>query len=416
MGDEPLDPNIVDDVHNAWIHVDADAWRRARAEHGQRRESGLNGPLDGLSVGIKDNMHVADMPTTHGSGAFADAGVAEADADVVARLRAAGVAIVGKTHMTELACGTTGENAHFGQAHNPLDRDRHPGGSSSGSAIAVAAGHVPLALGSDTGGSIRIPASACGVVGLKPTFGRVSNRGMSVCAHPLDHIGPIAASVELAAHALDAMQRDEWPAVEIDASAAPSLTVGRLTGDFLERCDAGTRAAFDDALEVVRSLGCRVVDIDLGLDTDEVSDRANVLSRDLLDSFGPLLDDHARAAMDAEALHWLDLYASVSDADRAEGLAEQSRLRTVVAAAHAAADVFVCPTQRTAPCLIAEAAHQPRSLRAGNVDLFDMTGQPALTLPVGLVDGMPFGLQLAGRVGDDATVLSLAAALESATP
>ncbi|MFT7647490.1 MAG: aspartyl-tRNA(Asn)/glutamyl-tRNA(Gln) amidotransferase subunit A [Candidatus Poriferisodalaceae bacterium] len=231
-------PELTDvrDQFNAFLQLDPEGIAGAIEASLRRAAAGESlGPLDGLSVAIKDNLDVAGMATRHGSTIFDDEPAASRDAPVVARLRAAGAAILGKTRMTELACGTDGLNTHFGNAHNPWNPDHHTGGSSSGSAVAVASGLVPLALGSDTGGSTRIPAAACGVVGLKPSFGRVPTLGMGVCARKLDHIGVIASSVPLALQALvaiedagggeSAMLRSRLPASELACSPATFSTV-----------------------------------------------------------------------------------------------------------------------------------------------------------------------------------------------
>ena len=251
-------PDEMDDPYNCFRRVDHDEWNRT----------------NGIAVGIKDSIDVAGMRSLHGSVLFADAPPPTADATVVARLRAAGARIVGKTNMTELACGTDGRNIHFGHILNPLDTARHSGGSSCGSAAAVAAGLVPLALGSDTGGSIRVPAAACGVVGLKPTYGRVPNDGMSVCSTHMDHIGPIASTVDLARWCLDVIEDDGWDHVTRDPA---SLTIGVLQGPFVDTCSDDVSAAFDSAIAALENISTQVVGVDLQIDLDASVEQAAVL-------------------------------------------------------------------------------------------------------------------------------------------
>jgi len=383
----------IDDPFNCFREIDGDAWAAT----------------DGIAVGVKDSMDVIGMRSLHGSPLFADDPAADSDATVVARLRAAGARIVGKTHMTELACGTTGLNAHFGDVQNPLAPERHAGGSSAGSAAAVAAGLVPLALGSDTGGSIRVPAAVCGVVGLKPTFGRVPNDGMSVCSRHLDHIGPIAASVDLARWCLDVISDEGWSRITKPPS---ELTVGVLQGDFIGACEPDVVAAFETAAAELEALGATVVDLDLGIDLEAMVEHATVLSRDLFDAYGERISSAPEGTVGTELRTWADIYRTTDDATYEAALDEQRRLRSVVADKMRTVDVLLCPTMRTGVCLRSEAEAQPRDLRTGNLELFDMTGQPSLTIPWGLDrNGMPLGLLLSGRMGEDHLLLDLADAV-----
>ncbi len=402
---------------NHFVAIDHDGFAAVQGAAAERARQGRRlGPLDGIAVGVKDNMDVRGMTTGHGSAVFAGGSVATADATAVARLRATGAAILGKTHMTELACGTDGINPFLGDARNPRNPDHHPGGSSSGSAIAVATGDVALALGSDTGGSIRVPAAACGVVGLKPTYGRVSNVGMGVCAAPLDHIGPIASSVAVAAHGLRAMQNPGWSTTAVPAVDIAGLTTAVLIGDFVDQCSPDTMAAFEQAVAVIESLGCTVRELDLGIDLEETDDHANVLGRDLLDAFGPQLATAPPGSLSPELAYWLALFEQVSDNDYRAALSERDRVTAVVSDHQRDIDVLLCPTIRAGASTLAAVAHEDRSVRTGNLTLFNMTGQPSLTVPFGqATTGLPLGLLLTGRGGEDETVLALGAAFEAAT-
>lgn len=376
-----------------------------------------SGALVGVQVGVKDNIDVAGMPTGNGSALFAEASPAERDAEAVAQLRAAGAVIVGKTHMTELACGTDGRNPFLGDAQNPYDPAHHAGGSSSGSAVAVASGLVDVALGSDTGGSIRVPAAACGVVGLKPTFGRVLNDGMSVGAIPLDHIGPIAADVDLARVTLQVMQRPEWPA----ADALPPVTalrVGVLGGPFLDDCTNEVLNTFGEALHLIEGLGVGLYDIDVGdmaIDLRATDDHANVLGRDLFAAFGDRISAAPSGVVGAELQYWHELYASVTDDMYDAALAEQRRVTVATAEAMRQIDLWVCPSMRAATSTLADVATEEREVRTGNLALFNMTGQPSLTMPFGTAaNGLPLGLLITGRWSEDELVLAFAAAIERA--
>lgn len=391
---------------NPFVHV---------GEHGDRVAAPtVGGMLDGVRVAVKDNIDVAGMPTGNGSALFATTVPAEADADVVAQLRAASAVIVGKTHMTELACGTDGRNRFLGDAQNPHNPAHHAGGSSSGSAVAVASGVVDVALGSDTGGSIRVPAAACGVVGLKPTFGRVSNTGMSVGAACLDHIGPISATVDGAAKMLRIVQRPEWPAPDA-LPPVSALRVGMLAGEFLDECTAEVKASFDDALELIAGLGADLRAVDLGIDLRATDAHANVLGRDLFDAFGDRIAAAPSGVVGDELLHWNALYDSVTDEAYDAAMEEQRRVTVLTAEAMRATDLWVCPTMRAATSTLAAVATEEREVRTGNLALFNMTGQPSLTLPFGSAsNGLPLGLLITGRWGEDELVLHLAAAIEAA--
>ena len=234
-----------------------------------------SGPLDGVTVAVKDNISTADVRTTCGS-AMLEGYVPPYDATVVDRLKAAGATVVGKTNMDEFGMGTTTETSAFGPTDNPAAPGRVPGGSSGGSAAAVAAGDADVALGSDTGGSVRCPAAFCGVVGIKPTYGLVSRYGLVAYANSLEQIGPLAPTVEAAAELLDVIagvdERDATtrapPAGAPDSYAdaadgdVDGLTVGVPT-ELLEGVDEGVEAAFEEALEALRDRGATTETVSL---------------------------------------------------------------------------------------------------------------------------------------------------------
>lgn len=416
MNDQELRNAVTEDRYNAFVHVDLEGFDAAKTATAERAAAGaLRSPIDGVAIAVKDNMDVAGMPTGNGSSLFDDDPVAVSDARVVGRLRAAGAAILGKTHMTELACGTSGRNHHLGDALNPVNPEHHPGGSSSGSAIAVAAGLTPIALGSDTGGSIRVPAAACGVVGLKPSFGRVSNVGMSVGARNLDHLGPITSSVPLAAQTLVHVQNPGWPDTSVDPTFTPELKVAVLTGAFLDHCDSDVVASFEQGVRLIEKLCYSVTEVDLGIDLAAADEHANVLGRDLFDVQGARIAAASEGTLGPEFSEWVELYKTISDDDYAAALAEQRRVMAVVAEQQKTVDVLLCPTLRGGASPRASVDDEPRSRRTGNVALFNLTGQPSLTVPFGTAsNGLPLGMLLTGRSGEDEIVLTLGTAFEAA--
>ena len=401
-----------------FITIDREGALRAAGDADERRRRGRSlGPLDGVPVAIKDNLDTAGLRTTFGLGLYADR-VPTADAEVVRRLRREGAVIVAKTNLTELACGTVGHNIHYGDCRNPLDPDRYPGGSSSGSAAAVAAGLVHHAIGTDTGCSVRHPASCCGVVGLKPTFGRTSNDGVSVGARRLDHVGPIAATVRDAADLLSAIQIDgaDDPTRLLDRPAA-GLRVGVLTGEFLSHCRADVLAAHEPVPALLEAQGAVVGEVDLGLDLQAIDDTANVLGTDLFAAYGPLLAAAGRNAVGPDLWRWHDHYAGIDPETYADAITDQVRVTEVIHERMTGWDLLISPTTRTGTGTFTDGAHEPRMARMGNLSVWDLTGQPALTVPFGAcAAGMPLGLQIIGRRDDDARVLQLGAAVERAAP
>ncbi len=410
---------IEQDTNNAFITVDRDGAMAARSASLARRSAGESfGPLDGVPIGIKDCIDTAGLRTTLGSGVFAER-VPTADATVVARLREAGAVIVGKTHCTELCCGTTGLNDWFGEARNPHDPTRYPGGSSSGSAIAVASGLVPVALGSDTSCSIRQPAAACGVVGFKPTFGRVPTDGVSVCSRHLDHVGPIARSVTEAIDVLRVIQDSGWDDLRPGPIERSALRVGVLQGDVLELATPDVVAAFEAGLEVLEASGWRLGRVDLGIDLDGTDDHANTLCADLMEEYGQALRAADPERIGADLRHWLDLFESVDPVMYAAALDAKSHVTRVVEQAFESWDVLLCPTIRKGAGLLTEASAEDREPRVGNCSLWDMTGQPSLTVPLGsdarLTDcnGMPLGLLINAKRGADALALQVGTLVEA---
>jgi aspartyl-tRNA(Asn)/glutamyl-tRNA(Gln) amidotransferase subunit A len=429
---------------NAFTLVARDsALERARAVD---RESG-DGPLRGVPVAIKDNICVRGMPTTAAS-RILEGYRPPYDATVVSRLLAAGAVLVGKTNCDEFAMGSSTENSAWGASRNPWDVERTPGGSSGGSAVAVAAGCVPVALGSDTGGSIRQPAAFCGLVGLKPTYGRVSRYGLLAFGSSLDQIGPLTRNVRDAALVLNVIAGPD-PA---DSTAAdvpvPDFTAsldGRVGGLRLgvprhllgEGVDTDVRALFDGAIERLRAEGASVHDVELpharyaipvyylvataeassnlarydGVRYGVRSPRSDTLrhmyTRTRDEGFGP---EVKRRIM----LGTYVLSAGYYDAYYLKAQQVRTLIRRDYDEAFARVDVVVMPTTPTPAFRLGEKVDNPLQMYLADVFTVsaNLSGLPALSVPCGLTAaGLPVGLQLTGRMFDEHTLLRLGEAL-----
>jgi len=404
---------------NTYQLVLAERARAAAVRAEQEIAAGdYRGPLHGVPIAIKDLLDLAGTPTTAGSIILADR-VAEADASAVARLTAAGAVIVGKTRLSEFAYSPGSNNAHYGPTRNPWNPAYDTGGSSSGSAAAVATGMAYAALGSDTGGSIRIPASLCGVVGLKPTFGRISLRGAVPLAWSLDHLGPLTRSVADAGLLLEALAGADPRDSRTSAAAAFSVVgleagVAGLRIGVLRDDGSGGPLGSDEAVAAWR----------MGLAALERAG-AELVPIDLPELEALRWLNSALLAMEASAfhLHWLRerlgdygdfmrqrILAGFAYAPGAFVRAQQARaaLRERCTAIFERVDLLSTPSQPggapplDTPAFITFTAP------------FNILGWPAISMPVGLTsDGLPLGLQLAGRPWDEATVLRAAHVVEA---
>jgi len=438
---------------NAFNHVAADrALARAAAIDDRRAAGEALGPLAGVPIALKDNLCVRGMRTT-ASSKILDTFVPPYDATVVRRLEAAGAVIVGKTNCDEFAMGTSNENSAYGPVRNPWNTDVVPGGSSGGSAAAVAARCVPLALGSDTGGSIRTPASFCGVVGLKPTYGRVSRYGLLAFASSLDQIGPITRTVGDAALALSAIAGSD-PA-DATSSAEPvtdftkaltgevrGLRVGVPRAFVSEGVQDEVRRSFDTALETLRAAGATLVDIDLPharfaipvyylVCTAEAS--SNLARYDgvkygyrspaatgtgLKAMYSKTRDEGFGAEVKRRImLGTYVLSAGYYDAFYLKALQVRTLLRRDYERAFESADVVAMPTSPTPPFRLGEKTADP--LQMYLADIFtvsvNLAGLPGISVPCGFAGGLPLGFQLIGKMFDEATILRAADVYERAT-
>jgi len=383
------------------------------------------GPFHGIPVALKDLYDAAGVATTAGSRILAD-NIAKTDGAVTARLRAGGAVLLGKTNLHEWAYGVTNQNPHFGHAKNPWDTTRIPGGSSGGSAIAVATGMAALSPGSDTGGSIRIPAALCGIAGLKPTYGRISLRGVVPPAWSLDHAGPLARTVrdlaiaiaQLAGYdAADPTSAD----VPVDdyladlEGGAKALRVLVPANHFFEAVDPEVDAAVREAARTLASLGARVEERPLP-------------QVELLVAQGPIIQseaaayhrDHIRerpSDIGADVLERLRLAEKVTSVDLALARRDRDIVRRAWSELLREFDVILTPTTRiAAPEREGQDAVAAARRLTANTAPFNLTGLPALSVPCGFTrNGLPIGLQLAAGPWREAVLLRAARAYERAT-
>ncbi|MBW9102342.1 amidase [Paraburkholderia phenoliruptrix] len=358
---------------------------------------------DAPTIAIKDSIDIAGYATTAASRALADAPPATRHADVVQRLLDAGWRITGKTNMHELAFGMTGINDFCGTPPNPQDAARIPGGSSSGSASAVGLRLVDAALGTDTGGSVRGPAACCGVIGLKPTFGRVSREGVAPRITTLDCVGPFA--------------RDMNTIVDVMQAIDPSFQHNRARGDAAILRIAMPDVEADDAIRnavaaaVVRS-GLSSRNVRLAAMRDAFTAGLGVINAETWRAFGHLVDS-GKLGADIEARLRAAANTTASDLDSAERIRRAFTDEVDSVLQHA--DVLVLPTMPSVPITI-EAARAGTSVIAMSslIRPFNLSGHPALTLPVSIEGtSLKAGLQIVGRKGEDETVCAVAAHIEA---
>ena len=412
-----------DGTLNAFVLVRADEARaEARRADAELARGVDRGPLHGIPISLKDVLDLAGTPTTAASRVrFGHR--APADAAVIARLRAGGAVIIGKCNLHELAFGTTGEESAFGPTRHPAAPGRTPGGSSSGSAVSVATGMALASVGTDTGGSIRIPASACGVVGLKPAAGEVSAAGVVPLAPSLDHVGPIARSVRDAALLYRVMRGRPPGAAAADAELAdddrpPRLGVPRRY--FLELIDPAVRETFDWALARLEDAGCRIDDADIPHAADAGPVYLHTQLAEASACHARALDTRPEDLCKGVRLRLeLGRYVLAEDYVRAQR-GRQILTREVDAALETRAALLlpslavVPPPLGTDTMTIDGATATTRALTLRLTQLFDLTGHPAISIPCGAAGGLPAGLQLVGRRDGTERLLALAARCEDA--
>lgn len=430
---------------NAYVTVlEEQALAAAQASDARRTDGQTRGVLDGIPIALKDNLCVQGFRTTAGSKILDDY-IAPSDAFVVRALKDAGAVMLGKTNMDEFAMGSSTERSAYGPTKHPRDLERVPGGSSGGSAAAVAADMCVAALGSDTGGSIRQPASFCGVVGMKPTYGRVSRSGLIAMASSLDQIGPLTKTVEDAAILLSVIQGED----PMDQTTAPTRPFQfeprtRLDGVRLglprqawgEGMTDGVRATMEEAIAVLRQLGAEVVDVDLPYANEALAVYYVLMPCEVSANLSRF--DGMRYGLRVTGYGLQETYAK----SRAIGLGDEVRRRillgtyalskgyydayyrqarkvqTLIRRAYQDAfshvDALVTPTAPSTAFKLGEKTQDPLAMYAE--DLYtvgvNVAGLPAVSIPCGDLEGLPVGLQLIGDRFQDDALLAIASAFE----
>ena len=419
---------------NAFITVTREqALATAREMEAELRRGARRGPLHGIPIALKDNIDTAGILTTAASGVFKDR-VPTEDADVAVRLKKAGAVLLGKLNLHEFALGGTSAVTYFGPVHNPWALDRVAGGSSGGSAAAVAADMCFGALGTDTGGSIRIPASLCGIVGFKPTYGRVSTRGVIPMAWTLDHVGPMCKTVEDASLLLAAIAGyDALDPASVDVPIADysrairqetsKLRVGVARTPFFDNLDPEVGKAIETALGVLRRLTAGVVDVQV----PPAGNIAELWSAEIYAFHTPWITKTPELYQPATR-NLIQGTGKVSPATYAHARRQVDVVRREIRKVFATVDLLVTPTQRG----VAQPIVAPQPAPAGgggapapggaaggglvNTAAFDLYGLPTISLPCGFSQsGLPIGLQISGNHFSESAVLALAHAYEQAT-
>ncbi len=403
---------------NTFILVMSDAARRQADTADRELAAGHDrGPLHGVPTSVKDLFDLRDTPTTAAS-RVREGHVATRDAAAIARLRDAGAVIVGKTNLHEFAFGTTNEDSAFGPARHPLDPTRSPGGSSGGSAASLVAGMALAALGTDTGGSIRIPAALCGVVGLKPTLGELSTDGVVPLSKTLDHVGPLAATVTDTWHMFHALH-DRPNARSLDASSIRNRRFGVPRKYFCDLLDDDVRAVFEEVVNLLRVEGAAIADVDIPgawliapiylhlVFGDAAAYHADALER-VPERYTPpvrlrlelsryvLAEDYVRAMEGRDVL--------LQEVDRALSGVDALLLPTVPIPA---------PPIGAASVQVGRAMEPVRNVMLRLTQLFNITGHPAISVPCGRTPaGLPCGVQLVGTRMQTDTLLEIARSVE----
>ena len=403
---------------NAFITVTS-ALARQQADVADREIAAgrYRGPLHGIPISLKDLVDLEGVPTTAASRVRAGV-LATRDATVVTRLRDAGAVFVGKCNLHEFALGTTNEDSAFGPAHHPGFPDRSPGGSSGGSAVSVVSGMACASVGTDTGGSIRIPAAACGLVGFKPPFGAVASDGIVPLSASLDHVGPLARTVRDATLMFEAMSGRRGSA---PARQAGTLRLGVLRRYFMDVLDPGVRGVVERAFDRLRSSGATLVERTIA--------HAPLTGPVYLHTGLAEAAAYHAVTLEARAGDYtppvrvrLELGRLILGEDYARAQIGRAVLRAEVEAALDEVDALLLPTLPiVAPPLGASSVdidgvrESVRNATLRLTQLFNLTGHPAISLPAGLVaEGLPVGLQLVGRHAGSADLLAVAEAVEKA--
>ena len=418
---EKLNPSL-----NAYITVTAEsALERARVAEREIFGGNYRGPLHGIPIGLKDILDTAGVRTTAGSALFKDR-IPTEDAEVVRRLRCAGAIILGKQNLHEFAYGGSSMVSFFGEVHNPWDTKRIAGGSSGGSAASVAAALGFAAVGTDTAGSIRLPAAYCGVVGLKPTYGRVSTRGVIPLSSSYDHVGPITNSVYDAALMLQVLS-DHDSADPCADKPAPSLVsafdelpanlrVGVPRGFFFDDLHPDVADASEKAIDIFRQLHAEIREVKLDVSTDRTLSSAEAYA------YHKAFVDRSPELYQPATLARIQSGANISAPDALRASRDLQASRDAIRKIFDEVDVLLTPTVPIPPPPIADLREHPGDLRAQelmmlrNTRPFNVWGIPAISVPCGFTKGgLPIGLQLASAPWHGNVLLQAAHAYEQAT-
>ena len=435
--------SALDPALNSFISVTGDVALREAAAADQLRADGKTLPLLGIPIAHKDIFCAEGVRTTAGS-RMLDNFISPYDATVTRRLREAGAIMLGKTNMDEFAMGSSTENSFYGDTRNPWDTNRVPGGSSGGSAAAVAARLCVAATGTDTGGSIRQPAALCGVTGVKPTYGRVSRWGMIAFASSLDQAGPMARSAEDAARLLGVMSGfDPKDSTSIDADvpdyvagigqSIKGLRIGVCQEYFADGLDPATGKALQEAMAVLKRLGAELHDVSLpatrysipayyviapaecsanlsrydgvrfGYRCEQPTDLEDLYTRSRSEAFGREVKHRIMLGTFALSAGYYDAYYKK---------AQQIRrlIKNDFARAFETVDVIIGPVSPTPAFRLGEKVDNPLSMYLQDIYTIasNLAGLPALSTPAGFVDGLPVGLQIIGNYMDEARILNVA--------
>jgi len=398
---------------NAFVTVTRDrAFEDAAQAESEIRAGNWLGPLHGIPVGVKDLIDVAGMRTSAASRVVGNE-VSQTDAPLVTRLKQAGAILVGKQNLHEFAYGGSSVISCFGPVHNPVNPDYIAGGSSGGSAAAVASGMCFAAIGPDTAGSVREPAALCGVVGLKPSFGLVSTDGIVPLSPSLDHAGPITRSVQDAAILLDALTGSRGRYSEALARKCPSWRVGVPRQFFFERLEGEIAASVEAAISQLEALGSTIADVEIRVPTDrtlQAAEAYEVHERWLATS---------AERYDPETLRRIRTGENISPAEYQAALGELAHIREEIAGVFRSIDVLVTPTTPIPAPRLSHLITHIDQLRPAELALLRNTrpanvwGTPAISVPCGLTsEELPIGLQIIAAFGQDERVLQLAFAFE----
>ncbi len=406
-----------DELRAFTLVLEKEALEQARQADRELAAGHDRGPLHGVPISIKDLIDVRGTVTTAASAVRQSAPAATSDAPAIAHVRDAGAVFVGKTNLHEFALGTTSEDTVFGAVRNPLDTTRSAGGSSGGSAVSIVTGMALASVGTDTGGSIRIPAAACGIVGLKPSYGEVETDGVIPLSPRLDHVGPLAQTVEDAWLVFRVLAGDAHPEPVTPFDGHPRVKV--LRSYFCDALDDEVRDRFDEALDVLRAGGIRA--------SDHALKHARVTSHVYL-KIAPreafLVHEKTLDAMPEKyspaVRQRLELGRAVTHDEFLTALNVQADLREDVDQALSNCDALVLPSMPIpAPQLgaqtvrVGESDEPTRAMTLRETQLFNLTGHPAISIPCGTTrDGLPVGLQLVGHHGRTDVLVRVALACE----